>query len=154
MRGPNGLDGRRPVAAGAPRTGRGTASRDERDEGETGVLVRLPVSAGAWAEALPPAPHRARVTVSLSTPALADEHGETLDLLGYVLVDGPPHTGGPAVAWLVVDAAVTGRHGRWWASVRSLADAVFPLAMGPVLRRYGRLLEAHGRLPGVSQQRR
>jgi hypothetical protein len=130
------------------------ASHDEADEDEGGVLVRLPVGAGAWAEGLPPAPGGARVTVSLSSPALADEHGEALDLLGYLVVDGPAECDGPPVAWFVVDGGVAARHRRWWASVRSLADAVLPLAMGPVLRRYSVLLRAHGRLPGVTPRRR
>jgi hypothetical protein len=106
------------------------------------ALVRLPVRGILWAESLPPAPGGNAVTVSLSRPELAAEHGETLDLLGYEVVRGTTDEE-PAVAWLLVHGDVALAHARWWASIRDLADAVFPLAMGPVARRYAQVLRAH-----------
>jgi hypothetical protein len=116
---------------------------DARDEHS--ALVRLPISDGAWAESLPPAPDAHRVTVSLSSPAMRDEHGEALRMLGYVLVDGPveEQEHGRPVAWLVVTSTLAREHPRWWASVRGGADAVYSLAMGPVVRRFGDVLAPH-----------
>lgn len=123
---------------------RGAAAGEQG--GEAAALVRLPVQDGEWAESLPPAPGSYRVTASLSSAALADEHGEALTLLGYVLVDGPAILDRAAgdVAWLVVSEALALGHPRWWASVRSLSDAVYRLDLGPVRRRFTAVLEPHG----------
>ena len=109
--------------------------------------MRLPVQDGEWAESLPPAPGAHRVTVSLSSVGLADEHAEALALLGYVVVDGPAILDRAAgdVAWLVVSEALALGHPRWWASVRGLSDAVYRLDLGPVRRRFAAVLEPHGR---------
>jgi hypothetical protein len=108
---------------------------------DPGALVRLPVSDGPWAESLPPVPDGHRVTVSFSSPALAEEHGEAVGLLGYVVVPGPDE--GEQVAWLLVPAALARAHPRWWTTIRSRSDAVYRMAMGPVLRRFAALLRAH-----------
>jgi hypothetical protein len=129
------------VVVTAPRT----STRDEADPSAS-ALVRLPVHGVLWAESLPPAPGGRRVTVSFSPPGLAAAHRETLDLLGYDVVEGADDEG-PDVAWLVVPAEAALAHARWWASVRDLADAVFPLAMGPVAQRYAHVLRAHLRGP-------
>jgi hypothetical protein len=108
------------------------------------ALVRLPVEAGAWAESLPPVPERHRVTLSFSSAALRDEHGDAVELLGYVLVASPSDPTGPDAAWLVVPAELARSHPRWWSTIRKRADAVYHLGMGPVLRRFASLLDAHG----------
>ncbi len=121
----------------------GAAAGEQRSD--AGALARLPVTDGAWAESLPPAPDGHRVTVSLSTQGLADEHGDALALLGYVLVPGPDILDRAAgdVAWLVVSRALAIAHPRWWASVRNLSDAVYRLDMGPVRRRFAAVLAPH-----------
>lgn len=110
---------------------------------QPGALVRLPVAAGPWAESLPPAPAGGRVTMSFSSPALRDEHGEAVELLGYVVVDGHDGAEPDDLAWLVVTAELARAHPRWWAGVRLRADAVYSLEMGPVLRRFAPVLAPH-----------
>lgn len=112
------------------------------------ALVRMPVEPGAWAESLPPAPDEHRVTLSFSSAALLDEHGDAVGFLGYVLVPHPPDATGPDAAWLVVPAELARAHPRWWSMIRTRADAVYHLGMGPVVRRFAPLLEAHGVLLG------
>lgn len=115
-----------------------------------GALVRLPARAGAWVESVPPVPDGHVVTVSFSTHAAAEEHGDAFALLGYRGVPppalgppAPPSDGSGDVAWLVVSSALARAHPLWWRSVRAHADAVFPLALGPVVARYGDVLHAH-----------
>jgi hypothetical protein len=110
---------------------------------EPGALVRLPIGSGPWAESLPPAPDGHRVTVSFSSPALAEEHGDAVRLLGYVLVNGPDDEDTEPLAWLVVPAALARSHPRWWTTIRSRADAVYHLGMGPVLRQFAAVLRPH-----------
>ncbi len=120
-----------------------SASRaSESATGEPGALVRLPVGHGPWAESLPPAPDGHRVTVSFSSAALAEEHGDAVRLLGYVLVSGPGEDS-DALAWLVVPAALARAHRTWWTTIRARSDAVYHLGMGPVLRQFAPVLRAH-----------
>ncbi|MPZ89929.1 MAG: hypothetical protein GEU81_18150 [Nitriliruptorales bacterium] len=110
---------------------------------EDSALVRLPVAPGAWAESLPPVPDGHAVTVSFSSPGLADEHGEALALLGYRVADGPEDPPDRPVAWMLVSSRLAQRHPTWWALVRELSEGVFRLVMGPALRRYQAILRAH-----------
>jgi hypothetical protein len=108
---------------------------------DPGALIRLPVGHGPWAESLPPAPGGHRVTVSFSSPALAEEHGEAVELLGYLVVPGPD--GDDDVAWLLVPAPLARAHPIWWTTIRSRSDAVYRLAMGPVMRQLAAVLAPH-----------
>jgi hypothetical protein len=93
-----------------------------------------------------PAPGGRRLAMSFSSPALREEHGDAVALLGYVLVDHAAVPGEQDVAWLVVPAELARSHPRWWASIRERADAVYRLAMGPVVQRFAAVLRAHGAL--------
>lgn len=110
---------------------------------DPGALVRLPIGHGPWAESLPPVPDGHRVTLSFSSPGLAEEHAEAIGLLGYVEVGGPADGGGADVAWLVVPAPLARAHPTWWATIRAGADAVYHLGMGPVVRQFAALLATH-----------
>jgi hypothetical protein len=133
------------VAAPAPDADGDPVMRSGRQPAtvEDSALVRLPVAPGAWAESLPPVPDGYAVTVSLSSAALAEEHGEALALLGYDVVDGPEDPPDSSVAWMLVSASLAQAHPTWWGRVRHLSDGVFRLAMGPAVRRYEALLRAH-----------
>lgn len=110
---------------------------------EDSALVRLPVPPGAWAESLPPVPDGHAVTVSFSSPGLAEEHGEALTLLGYRVADGPEDPLDSPVAWMLVSSLLARAHPTWWARVRELSEGVFRLVMGPAQRRYQAILRAH-----------
>lgn len=108
------------------------------------ALLRLPVTPGPWAEALPPVPDGHEVTVSFSAPGAHAEHGGTLALLGYRVVADTPRAGvGAGTAWMVVTAEAAASHPRWWAGVRAVADAVYRLGLGPVRAWAGPILRAH-----------
>ena len=110
------------------------------------VFVRLPVSPGAWAEALPPVPSARRVTVTLSGGEELVEHADALELLGYELVDDVAWTRtGPVEpsAWVLVDSELALAHPRWWRCLRAEATQVVALAYGPARLWLGPLLERH-----------
>ena len=117
------------MAAGKRRTHTAVAPQRDVD----GVLVRVTVGEGHWAEDIPPVPAGATVTVSFGSPALADEHGEALALLGYDVVEAPlpPDLSIAGVADFLVTTAVMERHPTYWRSLAERATRAYHLALGP-----------------------
>lgn len=111
-----------------------------------GALLCLPVADGPWAEGLPPVPGGQTVTVSFSSTAAAEEHGDALRLLGYAVVESG-RTTSPArptdSACVLVPQLLRDLHPTYWRSLAGQAERVYDLALGPVLVVFAELLEAH-----------
>lgn len=111
-----------------------------------GVLLRLLVADGSWAEALPPVPGRHDVTVSFSCAEAAAEHAEALGLLGYRVVGVKALSSdvtGIRLADFLIPPELPHEHPTWWRALADQADRAFSLALGPVLAMLGDVLEQH-----------
>ncbi len=109
-----------------------------------GALVRLVVSADAWAEGIPPVPEGFDITVSFSDVDTEALHGDALALLGYRVVGVQPHgTAGLAVADFLIPQRVLESHPTWWRALADQADRAFSLALGPVVASLTEVLRAH-----------
>ncbi len=116
-----------------------------------GALLRLPIDVpdapGAvsrpdrFAESLPPVPTGFDVTVSFSSPEVADEHGDAITLLGYSVVG--VHASATPSAMLLVTQALLEAHPTYWRSLAALADAAYSLALGPALVLLDDVLRLH-----------
>lgn len=116
------------------------------------ALVRIPVGvAGEGVSTLPPAPPRPDITASFSSPAVAAEHAETLERLGYHVVgaETPQLTASsgsaqhPAVFHVLVPRSARESHPAWWRQLTALADRAYSLAFGPVQACLSDVLRAH-----------
>lgn len=110
-----------------------------------GALVRIAVSDGWWAEDLPPVPAGHVVTVSLSDPAVEQEHADALALLGYTVVAGPPR-GSAADAGradFLVEQSLLETYPTYWRSLADRAERAYSLSLGPVRRLLAEVLAAH-----------
>jgi hypothetical protein len=132
-----------PGAVAAPTAANETAAREVSAGGLDAVLARVPVSAERWAEALPPAPADAVVTMSFSSPAVLADHAEALQLLGYRVLDAPSLPSEERVAWMLVGRDVIENRRPWWEAVRCHADRVYDLRFGPALRLLDAIVAAH-----------
>lgn len=110
-----------------------------------GVLVRMPVGEGHWAEDIPPVPGRFRVTVSFGSATLADEHRDALELLGYRVVDLPAAdaVGLEGVADFLVSEALMEQHPTYWRSLAAPAARAYHLALGPAAAAVRAVVRAH-----------
>jgi hypothetical protein len=110
-----------------------------------GVLARLVVADGPWAEGIPPVPSAFDVTVSFSTQALADEHGEALQLLGYRVVPTPEGTVATTrpVADFLISEALLEQHPTYWRSMAAQATRAYNLAFGPAAALVADVVDAH-----------
>lgn len=98
-----------------------------------GVVVRLAVGPGAWAEDIPPVPAGFVVTVSFGSETVADEHRDALELLGYRVVDVPvpADLSIPGIADFLVLQDVMEHHPTYWRSLALRAERAYHLALGP-----------------------
>lgn len=110
-----------------------------------GVLVRVNVGQGHWAENIPPVPTGATVTVSFGSEALATEHGEALALIGYDLVEMPlsQDLATDGVADFLVTVDVMERHPTYWRSLAEHATRAYHLALGPAAMVVADVVAAH-----------
>ena len=123
-------------------SGVGLAAATRRRDG---VLARLIVTEGHWAEGIPPVPNGCDVTVSFSSDALADEHGEALQLLGYRVVPTPPSMIGtaPPIADFLISEALLEQHPTYWRSFASQATRAYNLAFGPAASLVADVIATH-----------
>lgn len=98
-----------------------------------GVLVRLPLARGQWAEGIPPVPAGAVVTASFSSDDAEAEHREALELLGYrcVGVRGGAGVDDPPDVDFLLPAGCLDEHPQWAQAVLEQARQVWDLAFGP-----------------------
>lgn len=110
-----------------------------------GVLARLVVTDGPWAEGIPPVPSGFDVTVSFNHDALADEHGEALQLLGYRVVPTPPGTvtDPSPVADFLIGEALLEQHPTYWRAFATQATRAYNLAFGPAAALVADVVAAH-----------
>jgi hypothetical protein len=112
-----------------------------------GVLARLQVTAGPWAENIPPVPDGFDVTVSFGSEALVHEHGEALELLGYRVVGTPETvTPLPPVADFLISEALLEQRPMYWRALASQAARAYNLAFGPAAALVADIVAAHTRL--------
>jgi hypothetical protein len=97
-----------------------------------GMLLRLPVSPGPWAEGLPPVPEGADVTVAFSRRAAWAEHEEALRLLGYRVVGVHDGATLDSAADFLIARPVLRTFPRWALALNERATRTYDLAMGPV----------------------
>jgi hypothetical protein len=110
-----------------------------------GVLVRFVVKDGPWAEDIPPVPEGFSVTVSFSSPNVAAEHGEALELLGYRVVELPDQLQLPIsrVADFLVSHEVMEQHPTYWRSLADRAVRAYHLSLGPAAALVRDIVDAH-----------
>jgi hypothetical protein len=123
-----------------------TRARTRRFAPDDGVLLRVPVGVGAWAESLPPVPGRHDVTVSFSCADAAAEHADALELLGYRVVGVRALSGDLAdapMADFLIPPTLPEQHPAWWGAIAGQADRAFSLALGPALAVLGDVLDCH-----------
>ncbi len=106
-----------------------TAQRVEVD----GIVLRMAVPTGHWAEEIPPVPDTFTVTVSFGSETLADEHRDALELLGYRVVDepAPADRSLPDCAHFLVGAELMEQHPTYWRSLAEHASRAYHLGLGP-----------------------
>jgi hypothetical protein len=104
-------------------------------------MLRLPIDDPHWGEVLPPVPTGFEVTVSFSSPALAGEHGEAVELLGYTPVGC--HGGHVPSAMLLITQPLIEAYPKYWRHLAGRADAAYSLALGPPVRLLGDVLRLH-----------
>lgn len=108
-----------------------------------GVLLRIAVVHGHWAERLPPVPEGDTVTVSLSSATALDEHADALELLGYRVVGVQPAAADAGVAHFLLAQALVEAHPTFWRTLADQSQHAYSLAHGPVRARFSALLRAH-----------
>jgi hypothetical protein len=110
-----------------------------------GVLVRLTVEPGPWAEDIPPVPRGFAVTVSFGSEAVADEHRDALELLGYTVVDVavPADLSIPGIADFLVLHDLMEQHPTYWRSLAVRADRAYHLALGPAAAAVAEVVAQH-----------
>lgn len=110
-----------------------------------GVLVRVTVGQGHWAEDIPPVPTGVTVTVSFGSEANATEHGDALALIGYDVVEMPlpQDLAIDGVADFLVTSDVMERHPTYWRSLAERATRAYHLALGPAAMVVADVVAAH-----------
>lgn len=113
-----------------------------------GVLIRMIVAEGHWAESIPPVPQGRTVTVSFASNACADEHGEALELLGYRLADvtAIPDVPVSRVADFLLTADVIEEHPTYWRSMAEHGTRAYHLSLGPAAAAVAEIVAAHAPL--------
>lgn len=121
-----------------------------------GVLVRVAVSEGPWAEDIPPVPAGSTVTVSFGSEALAAEHRDALELIGYDIVDTPlpADLSIDGIADFLVTVDVLERHPTYWRSLADQAKRAYHLALGPAAMVVADVVAAHAPLLAARTVRR
>lgn len=113
------------------------------------ALVRLPARNRAWPATLPRVPGGRVLTVTVGHPDLVPVAADELLAHGYRIAgvaDADRAVG--HVVDVLVPASVREHAPDWWQGVRSLADRVFDLRMGPVRLVLARELDLHLRAAG------
>ena len=115
-----------------------------------GIVLRMAVPNGHWAEDIPPVPGAFAVTVSFGSETLADEHRDALELLGYRVVDGPTPADRsmPDSAHFLVGAELMEQHPTYWRSLAEHATRAYHLALGPAAAAVADVTAAHASLLG------
>lgn len=110
-----------------------------------GAILRLLTGADGWAEDIPPAPRRHRITVTFSTMDALALHGEAMQLLGYEVagVRSCPLGEPRSCADLLVPSLLVESRSRWMRALSDRADRVFNLRAGPVALAFGDVVDAH-----------
>lgn len=110
-----------------------------------GVLLRMAVGDGHWAEDIPPVPEGFTVTVSFGSAAATDEHRDALGLLGYRTVDGPALSDADFVdtADFLISHALLEQHPTYWRSVAGRAERAYHLSLGPAAAMVAHVVAAH-----------
>ena len=128
--------------------GRARAVRAPKRVEVDGIVLRMPVPDGHWAEDIPPVPECFTVTVSFGSETLADEHRDALELLGYRVVDGatPPDRSQPGSAHFLVGQALMDQHPTYWRSLAEHAIRAYHLGLGPAAAAVADVTAAHAPL--------
>ncbi len=110
-----------------------------------GILVRMLVADGHWAESIPPVPTTSPITVSFASATIADEHRDALELLGYLVVDidSIPDVAASHVADFLLTDDVVEAHPTYWRSLAERATRLYHLALGPAAAAVGEIVAAH-----------
>ena len=110
-----------------------------------GVLVRVTVGEGHWAEDIPPVPAGSTVTVSFGSEALAAEHRDALELIGYDVVEMPlpADLSIDGIADFLVTIDVLERHPTYWRSLADRATRAYHRALGPAAMGVADVVAAH-----------
>jgi hypothetical protein len=96
------------------------------------LLLRVAITGPAWAEAVPPLPEGADVTVAFSDPEVEAEHADAVALLGYAVVgavDAEP-VDDPSADFLIPRAACD-RWPLWRDALLGTGGKVWDLGFGP-----------------------
>lgn len=108
-------------------------------------LLRVPIDDPRWAEALPPVPDGADVTVVFSDPEVEAEHADAVSLLGYRVVGALAATAQPeASADLLIPRAAVDRWPVWRDGLLTAGGRVYDLSFGPVAHALADAIAAHG----------
>ena len=115
-----------------------------------GLVLRMEVPRGHWAEEIPPVPGAFTVTVSFGSETMADEHRDALELLGYTVVDGPAPSDRsmPHNAHFLVGADLMEQHPTYWRSLAEHATRAYHLALGPAAAAVAEVTAMHAPLLG------
>lgn len=110
-----------------------------------GIVLRMPVPSGHWAEEIPPVPGSFTVTVSFGSEMLADEHRDALELLGYRVIDGPAPAdrSTPGTAHFLVESDLMEQHPTYWRSLAEHATRAYHLALGPAAAAVADVVAVH-----------
>lgn len=108
------------------------------------LLLRIPVGSPNWAETMPPTPVGVTVTVAFSDEDVEAEHGDALELLGYVSVGVVPLVGDAgATVDLLLSRAMCDRWPRWRDQLMNAGGRVWDLGFGPVAAMMGPAAAVH-----------
>ena len=115
-----------------------------------GLVLRMAVPRGHWAEEIPPVPGAFTVTVSFGCEDRADEHRDALELLGYTVVEGPAPADRsmPDNAHFLVGAELMEQHPTYWRSLAEHATRAYHLALGPAAAAVAEVTAMHAPLLG------
>lgn len=107
-------------------------------------LLRIPITSPTWAEALPPLPDGARVTVVFSDEDAEGEHADAVALLGY-RVAGSLRARAQAIptADLLIPRRAVDRWPVWRDGLLAAGGRVYDLSFGPVARALAEEIAAH-----------
>jgi hypothetical protein len=113
-----------------------------------GIVLRMPVPTGHWAEEIPPVPDMFTVTVSFGSETLADEHRDALELLGYRVVDtpAPANQSLPDAAHFLIEQDLMEQHPTYWRSVAEHATRAYHLGLGPAAAAVADVVAVHAPL--------